>query len=260
MTTVIHFTSLQRINITFDSSVRRPLRSASYFVLMLGPHEHTKCVPCNALCDVRSRNRKKPIDPNIRVRACLAICFYFYNGRHKVRYKGRILCARVAPALIVSSLSRSLILWSTVSRPVCLGIKYPSRASDQIFISVRQLWVCRFGALSLTRWRACRLRFLLGLASAVILESHSRWTRDHILLSQIRNFLFRRLLRLAGSRWRIRFRIHTGLGPQSIGISPLTVICRLERETLIEQLGFICCLGNVCQCRCCRVNMLTIAT
>jgi hypothetical protein len=24
---------------------------------------------------------------------------YFYNGRHDVRYKGRILCARVAPAL-----------------------------------------------------------------------------------------------------------------------------------------------------------------
>jgi hypothetical protein len=23
---------------------------------------------------------------------------YFYNGRHDVRYNGRILCARVAPA------------------------------------------------------------------------------------------------------------------------------------------------------------------
>jgi hypothetical protein len=38
---------------------------------------------------------------------------------------------------------------------------------------------------------------LLALASAVILGSESRGTRDHILLSQIRDFL-----RLAGLRWR----------------------------------------------------------
>jgi hypothetical protein len=39
-------------------------------------------------------------------------------------------------------------------------------------------------------------------ASEVILGSECSWTRDHILLSQIRDFPFRRLLRLAGSRWR----------------------------------------------------------
>jgi hypothetical protein len=27
-----------------------------------------------------------------------AFLLYFYNGRHDVRYNGRILCARVAPA------------------------------------------------------------------------------------------------------------------------------------------------------------------
>jgi hypothetical protein len=43
---------------------------------------------------------------------------------------------------------------------------------------------------------------LLALASAVILGSESLWTHVHILLSQIRDFPFRRLLRLAGSRWR----------------------------------------------------------
>jgi hypothetical protein len=35
------------------------------------------------------------------VRACLwdlLVSFYFYNRRHNVRYNGRILCARVAPA------------------------------------------------------------------------------------------------------------------------------------------------------------------
>jgi hypothetical protein len=43
------------------------------------------------------------------------------------------------------------------SRPVCLGIKHPSGAYDQIFIIVRQLLGCWCGALSLTRGRVCRL-------------------------------------------------------------------------------------------------------
>jgi hypothetical protein len=93
----------------------------------------------------------------------------------------------------------SLMLRPTVSRPVCLGIKHPSGAYDQIFVPVRQLRVCSCGALSLKRGRVCRLQLLLALA---ILGSESRVTRDHILLSQIRDFPFRRLLRLSGLRWR----------------------------------------------------------
>jgi hypothetical protein len=99
------------------------------------------------------------------------------------------------------SLSLSLTLRPTVSRPVSLGIKHPSGAYEQIFIVVRQLRVCWCGALSLTRGRVCRLQLLLALASVVILKSGSRATRDHILLSQIRDFPFRLLLRLAGLRW-----------------------------------------------------------
>jgi hypothetical protein len=47
------------------------------------------------------------------------------------------------------------------------------------------IWV-----LSLTKGRLCRLQLLLVFASAVILGYESRGTRDHILLSQIRDFPF----------------------------------------------------------------------
>jgi hypothetical protein len=87
-------------------------------------------------------------------------------------------------------------------RSVCLGIKHPSGAYDQIFITVGQLRFCWCWTLSLTRGRVCRLKLLLALASAAIFGSVSRETCDRILLPQIQDFPFRHLLRLAGLRWR----------------------------------------------------------
>jgi hypothetical protein len=55
---------------------------------------------------------------------------------------------------------------------------------------------------SLTRGWVCHLKLLLALDSAFTVRSKFRRTRDHILLSQIWDFPFFRLLRLAGLRWK----------------------------------------------------------
>jgi hypothetical protein len=76
--------------------------------------------------------------------------------------------------------------------------KAPIWAYDQIFIAVRnteyvgQLWVCWYGALSLTRGQVCRLQLLLALTNAVILGSESPWdSRPYFTVSDLR-------LRLSG--------------------------------------------------------------
>jgi hypothetical protein len=114
------------------------------------------------------------------------------------------------------------MLLPTVRWPVCLGVK-PHMELKARFCYC-QFRVCWCGAPSLARGWACRLHLLLALAIAVILRSESRGTHDNILLPQIRDspnledqvpqegdgpvitpgtgFPFRRLLRLAGLRWR----------------------------------------------------------
>jgi hypothetical protein len=128
----------------------------------------------------------------------------------------------------------SVIFRSTVSWPVCLGIKHSSGAYDQIFIIVRKLRVCWYWALSLTRGRVCRLQSLLALASAVTLGSESRGTRYHILLSQIRDFLLRRLLRLAGLLWRYSTPPPHGIGNKTESESDLYYDQRSVGQTVLE--------------------------
>jgi hypothetical protein len=136
-------------------------------------------------------------------------CHFFFRTLANSPILSRLVCCIPIPLVLDSvlicttqCLSLEPILRRTVSRPVRLGIKHPSGAYDQIFITVRQLLVCWCGALSLTRGRVCRLQLLLVLASADIFGSDSHGTRDLNLLSQIRYFPFRSLLRLAGLRWR----------------------------------------------------------
>jgi hypothetical protein len=105
----------------------------------------------------------------------------------------------------------------------------PSRFKTIIFFQLNTWGHCPYVTSSLTRGFVCRLQLLLVLASAVILRYESRGTHGPILPSQIPDspnlegqvpgvyipqeeggpvlppgtgFPFRRLLRLAGLRWR----------------------------------------------------------
>jgi hypothetical protein len=121
--------------------------------------------------------------------------FYIFQSPWNLGTQLNCQSSRAKPSRVESS----LMLRSTVSRPIYLGIKHESGAYDQIFTTVIQLRVCWCWALCLS---VCRLQLLLVLLSAVIFGSESRGTFDHILLSQIRDFPFRRLLRLAGIQCR----------------------------------------------------------
>jgi hypothetical protein len=93
------------------------------------------------------------------------------------------------------------------------------------------------------RW-VCHLQLLLALASAYILGSESCGTCDHILLSQIWDFLFCRLLWLAGFRWRYSTRLHMGKELTSKCVSVIT--SRLRPRENIALLLLLNCFHGMC--------------
>jgi hypothetical protein len=104
----------------------------------------------------------------------------------------------------IESESESLYDWRFTSNQFVLAPS-PLRLTARILFS--QLNTCDHSpytriASSLMRGWVCHLQLLLAVAAAFILGSESLGTSNHILLSQIRHFLFYRHLRLAGLRWR----------------------------------------------------------
>jgi hypothetical protein len=99
----------------------------------------------------------------------------------------------------------------TVSQPVGLGVEPHLGLMTRYLLLFDSYGLVFWGALSLTRGRVCLLYMLLALVSAVFLGSESLVTREKNLLSQIWDFPFRFLLRLAGGG--IRPRLHTGVWP-----------------------------------------------
>jgi hypothetical protein len=89
-----------------------------------------------------------------------------------------------------------------------------------------------------------------ALASAVFLGSESLGTRDHILLSQIWDFHFRGLLRLAGPRWR--YSTPPPHGYQQSSKLVLLITSRYgprRKHRFIIIVAFNCCVrGNMLVC------------
>jgi hypothetical protein len=124
----------------------------------------------------------------------------------------------------------------SISKPWC---RAPSGAHDQILITLWHLRSCFCWVPSLTRGRACLLYMLLSLANVVFFGPESFGTRDHILLSQIWDFPFRRLLRLTGSRWRY------STPPHSFQLSFLNDIGTARVENTVSNSSSIVACGLV---------------
>jgi hypothetical protein len=161
------------------------------------------------------------------------------------RTKNQCLLNRRTPLRMSNESSRVESYATTDGQSASLSCnEAPSGAYDQIYITVRHLRVCWCGALCLTRGRVCHLQILLALASAVILGSESREPRDHILLSQIGDFPFRRLLRLGGLRWKYSTPPPHGIC-RMIELTSRRPEYRSASQTVPLLFCFIRCHGNV---------------
>jgi hypothetical protein len=73
-----------------------------------------------------------------------------------------------------------VMVWPTVSRPVCLSVRHLCGFPGQILVTVRELRICWHRVPTVRAGPVCTLQLLLVLACAVILESESHGTHAHI--------------------------------------------------------------------------------
>jgi hypothetical protein len=132
----------------------------------------------------------------------------------------------------------------------------PYGAHDQICIILWQLRSCFSGAPSLMRGQVCILYMLLVLASAVFLGSESLGSRDHILLSQFWAFPFRRLLLLAGSRWKYSTPPPHGSMKFISGCLPYNSSTRTTVENTISNSIYIIARGLLLREHLCLLSLL----
>jgi hypothetical protein len=120
-------------------------------------------------------------------------------------------------------LSLSLMLRPTVSRPVYLGVKHPFGAYDQIFITCMTVTVLfLWGDLSDER---SGLSFVCaaGPCQRSLPRVRVPWDlRPYFTVSDLR-LPFRRLLRLAGSRWRYSTPPPHGIDCKRPSLSPINL-------------------------------------
>jgi hypothetical protein len=130
-----------------------------------------------------------------------------FSGPSPVGLVAVFYCLRFETSLFIASYDSLVWVWVLCYDRRWTGQSVLEQSTHQglmtrSLLHVWRLRSCSYGAPSLTRGRVCPLYMLLALASAVFLGSETLGTWDHILLSHIWDFTFRRLLRLAGSRWR----------------------------------------------------------